>query len=80
MSPLLACSGCATALSFESCGPPKKTQPQPRHTNILSSVQTPQKHAPWKINMEHNNGGLENDFPLQLGDFLVPLTLIFRGV
>ena len=25
--------------------------------------------SPWKINMEHNNGGLEDDFPFQIGDF-----------
>ena len=26
----------------------------------------------WKINMEHNNEGLEDDFPFQLDDFYVP--------
>ena len=25
--------------------------------------------TPWKINMEPKNGGLEDDFPFQLGDF-----------
>ncbi len=25
--------------------------------------------TPLKINMEHNNGGLEDDFPFQIGDF-----------
>ena len=25
--------------------------------------------TPWKINMEHNNGGLEDDFPFQRADF-----------
>ena len=25
--------------------------------------------TPPKINMEHNNGGLEDDFPFELGDF-----------
>ena len=25
--------------------------------------------TPWKINMEPENDGLEDDFPLQLGDF-----------
>ena len=24
--------------------------------------------APWQINMEPRNGGLEDDFPFQLGD------------
>ena len=24
--------------------------------------------TPPKINMEHNNGGLEDDFPFQIGD------------
>ncbi len=28
--------------------------------------------TPWKINMELQNGGLEDDFPLQFGDFGVP--------
>ena len=28
--------------------------------------------TPWKINMEHNNGGLEDDVPFQFGDFYVP--------
>ena len=28
--------------------------------------------TPWKINVEHNNGGLEDDFPFQTGDFQVP--------
>ena len=26
-------------------------------------------YTPWTINMEHNNGGLEDDFPFQFGDF-----------
>ena len=26
-------------------------------------------HTPWKINMEHENGGLEDDVLFQLGDF-----------
>ena len=25
--------------------------------------------TPLKINMEHNHGGLEDDFPFQIGDF-----------
>ena len=25
--------------------------------------------TPWKINMEPENDGLEDDFPFQLGDF-----------
>ena len=29
----------------------------------------PQTFTPPKINMEHNNGGLEDDFPFQIGDF-----------
>ena len=28
--------------------------------------------TPWKINMEPENDGLEDDFPFQLGEFLVP--------
>ena len=27
------------------------------------------EYTPWKINMEAENYGLEDDFPLQLGDF-----------
>ena len=38
--------------------PPKKWP-----TNLVSNVTPP------KINMEHNNGGLEDDFPFQIGDF-----------
>ena len=26
-------------------------------------------NTPWKINMELNNGGLEDDFPFQVRDF-----------
>jgi len=26
-------------------------------------------YTPWKLNMEPENGGLEDDFPFQLGDF-----------
>ena len=26
-------------------------------------------YSPWKINMEPENDGLEDDFPFQLGDF-----------
>ena len=26
------------------------------------------KHTPWKINMDHNDGGLEDHFPFQMGD------------
>ena len=27
------------------------------------------KYTPWKINMEPENDGLEDDVPFQLGDF-----------
>ena len=30
------------------------------------------QYTPPKINMEPKNGGLEDDFPFQLGDFQVP--------
>ena len=30
------------------------------------------RETPWKINMEPQNDGLEDDFPFQLGDFEVP--------
>ena len=30
---------------------------------------TGETFTPWKINMEPENDGLEDDFPLQLGDF-----------
>ena len=46
---------------------------QPPSINLFLSL------SPWysittslKINMEPKNGGLENDFTVQLGDFLVP--------
>ena len=29
-------------------------------------------HPDWKTNMEPKNGGLEDDFPFQTGDFQVP--------
>ena len=36
--------------------------------------------TPWKIKRETpQNGGLEEDFPFQLGEFLASM-LIFRGV
>ena len=28
--------------------------------------------TPWRINMEHKNGALEDDVPFQLGGFKVP--------
>ena len=31
-----------------------------------------QQYIPKKINMEPTNGGLEDDFPFQTGDFQVP--------
>ena len=34
-----------------------------------SSGMSPRNVTPPKINMEHNNGGLEDDFPFQTGDF-----------
>ena len=30
------------------------------------------EHTPRKTNMEPENGGLEDDFPFQTGDFQVP--------
>ena len=35
-------------------------------TILINGVINP---TPPKINMEHNNGGLEDDFPFQIGDF-----------
>ena len=32
-------------------------------------MKIPQHSTPWKINMEPKNGGLEDDLPLQFGDF-----------
>ena len=34
--------------------------------------------TPWKINMKHNNRGLEDYFPLQIGDFEIP-AVNFQG-
>ena len=28
--------------------------------------------TPWKINMEHNHRGLEDHFPLYMGDLYIP--------
>ena len=36
-------------------------------------------NTPRKVDMEHNDVGLEDDIPVQLGDFLGSM-LIFRGV
>ena len=33
--------------------------------------------TPWQINMEHQNGGLEDDFPFHLGD--VQFHVNFQG-
>ena len=38
-------------------------------TSMEMQLQWEKKDTPWKINMEHNNGGLEDDIPFQLGDF-----------
>ncbi len=35
----------------------------------VASKRHASKLTPPKINMEHNNGGLEDDFPFQIGDF-----------
>jgi len=32
------------------------------------TVWPPWIRTPWKINMEHNHGGLEDDIPFQMGD------------
>ena len=32
--------------------------------------------TPLQINMEHNSGGLEDDVPLQMGDFQVPVPAV----
>ena len=40
--------------------------------NVLVPQGQQSQIAPWKINMEPKNGGLEDDFPFQSGDFLVP--------
>jgi len=37
------------------------------------------KCTPWKINIQPENGGLEDDFPFQTVDFLGSM-LIFEGV
>ena len=48
-----------------------------RVTSLINGVMV-YKHmfifnaTPWKINMEPENGALEDDFPFQTGDFLFP--------
>ena len=37
--------------------------------SILDPQSISWKNTPWKINMEPENEGLEDDFPLHLGDF-----------
>ena len=41
---------------------------RPGHEKNLPSF-LPTSTTPPKINMEHNHGGLEDDFPFQIGDF-----------
>ena len=36
--------------------------------------------TPWKIDMESQNGGLEDDFPFQFFGGFLGSSLIFRGV
>ena len=56
-----------------------------RHISCISSAYvrenpTPQNSlTPWKINMEPENDGLEDDVPFQLGDFSGSM-LVFGGV
>ena len=42
-----------------------------RYTRQIADVCNDElyKATPWKINMEPENDGLEDDFPFQLGDF-----------
>ena len=37
--------------------------------NTNTQKQQKKISTPWKINMEPENDGLEDDFPFQLGDF-----------
>ena len=53
---------------------PKKGAPRwwtdaPAPNSHVLIIMIPMLITPPKINMEHNNGGLENDFPFQIGDF-----------
>ena len=41
-------------------------------TEIPTELGSNPLQKPCKMNMEHNNGGLEDDFPFQLGAFCVP--------
>ena len=41
-------------------------------TNVMLESGTLPVYTPWKIDMEHKNGGLEDDFPFQLADFYGP--------
>ena len=38
------------------------------HPNVPQLVVLGIPYTPWKINMEHNHGGLEDDIPFQMGD------------
>ena len=38
-------------------------------SSIISWLVPFKKYLPWKINMEPEHDGLEDDFPFQLGDF-----------
>ena len=55
---------------------PARRQVHPKGKDFLSNPRCFRVRAvsfregtPPKINMEHNNGGLEDDFPFQIGDF-----------
>ncbi len=54
---------CPSAI-LESAALPKK------EIQILELwLKSQESCTPWKINMEHNNGGLEDDSCFQLGEF-----------
>ncbi len=42
---------------------------RPLHQKKLEKKASVTVPTPWKINMEHNHGGLEDHFPFQIGDF-----------
>ena len=39
------------------------------YSSDLPRCDAKRNSTPWKINMEPENDGLEDDFPLQLGEF-----------
>ena len=52
-----------------SCSSPECWRPHHLKENTKMAERY---RTPWKINMEHNHRGLEDHFPVSMGDLYVP--------